>query len=411
MIRTRTLRQLTSIGSCLMMTAGCAFGGVNSLPLPGAVGRGPHARTYHVEIANVGALEPNSAVMIDDVVVGSIAKMRVKAGHADVEVSVRPDVSVPANAIATIGQTSLLGSTHLALDPPLGQRPTGQLPVGATLALNQSSTYPSTEQTLASVSALVNSGGLGQIGDIIHNMNAALSGHEPQVRDLLGRLNRLVGTFNAQRDDLIEAMRALERLSGTFGDQREVLTRALHTIPGALDVLIEQRPTFTTALHELGVFADTATQVVNDTQADLVTNLRNLEPTICSLANVGPDLDRGLSLLSTYPLTQDFIDRAVRGDYINLFATLDLTVNRLKSGMFLGTRWGKEGLTLVPAPGDPGYDSYYTNNPLGVGVAAPASPAPPQNPTAMPDAAAPSPPLPPGTPRPAPGATDAAEGC
>jgi hypothetical protein len=151
--------------------------------------------------------------------------------------------------------------------------------------------------------------------------------------------------------------------------------------------------------------------VVNDTQADLVTNLHNLEPIVCSLANVGPDLDRGLSLLSSYPLTQDFIDRAVRGDYINLFATLDLTVNRLKSGMFLGTRWGKEGLPLVPAPGDPGYDAYYTDNPLGVGTAPPASPAPPQNPTALPEAVGPPPPLPPGTPPPAPGVTDATEGC
>ena len=141
MIKARTLRQLTSIGCSLMLaaTAGCAFGGVNSLPLPGAVGRGPEARTYHVEIANVGTLESNSPVLVDDVVVGSIATMRVKSGHADIEVSVRPDVSVPANAIATIGQTSLLGSSHLALDPPLGQRPTGQLPAGATLSRSGSS--------------------------------------------------------------------------------------------------------------------------------------------------------------------------------------------------------------------------------------------------------------------------------
>ena len=403
----RRLRQLIRVGCSVMLTAtaGCSFQGVNSLPLPGAVGRGPDAHIYHVEIANVGTLEPNSPVTIDDVVVGSVAKMRVKAGHADVQVSVRPDVSVPANAIATIGQTSLLGSSHLALDPPLGQHPTESLPAGATLALKQSSTYPSTEQTLASVSALVNSGGLGQIGDIVHNMNSALSGHEPQLRDLLERLNRLVGTFDTQRDDLVEAMRALDRLTGTFGAQREVLTRALHTIPGALDVLIQQQPTFTNALSGLGVFADTATQVVNATQADLVTNLHNLEPTICSLANVGPDLDRGLALASSYPLTQDFVDRAVRGDYINLFATLDLTVNRLKSGMFLGTRWSQEGLTLVPAPGDPGYNAYYTNNPLGVGA------NPPPNPTAMPDGAQPDPPLPPGTPRPTPGDTGPTEGC
>ncbi|OMC31201.1 mammalian cell entry protein [Mycobacterium sp. GA-1841] len=397
-----TLRRLIGAGGCMLLTstAGCAFQGINSLPLPGAAGRGPDARVYHVEIANVGTLEANSPVMISDVVVGSIAKMKVKDGHADVEISIRPEATVAANAVATIGQTSLLGSSHLALDPPSDQSPVGHLPVGATLSLNESSTYPSTEQTLAAVSALINSGGLSQIGDIIHNMNTALSGHEPQLRDLLGRLDRLVGTFDAQRSDVVEAMHAVDRLTDTFGAQKEVLVRALHTMPGALDILIRQQPTFTTALRELGVFADTATQVVGDTQSDLVANLRNLEPTLCSLANVGPDLDRGLAFLSSYPLTQDFIDRAVRGDYINLFATLDLTVNRLKGGMLLGTRWGKEGLTLVPAPGDPGYDAYYSNNPLGVGVAPPMIP----NPTGLPDGVGPPPPRIPGTPPPTNGA-------
>ena len=402
MINSSALRRWVSAGCCILVasTAGCAFQGVNSLPLPGAVGRGPDARSYQVEIANVGTLEANSPVMINDVVVGSISGMKVKAGHADVEVSIRPDVSIPANAVATIGQTSLLGSSHLALDPPADQPPAGQLPAGATLTLNQSSTYPTTEETLAAVSALINSGGLGQIGDIIHNMNAALSGHEPQLRDLLGRLDRLVGTFDAQRGDMVEAMRAVDRLAGKFGAQKDVLIRALRTMPGALDVLIRQQPRFTGALRELGTFVDTAHQVVNDTQADLVANLRNLEPTLCGLANVGPDLDRGLAFLSSYPLTQDFIDRAVRGDYINLFAVIDLTVNRLKSGMFLGTRWGQEGLTLVPAPGDPGYDAYYSNNPLGVGVAPPMTPKP----TGLPDGAGPPPPRVPGAPLPTDGA-------
>ena len=86
---------------------------------------------------------------------------------------------VPANAVATVGQTSLLGSMHLALNPPLGEKPSGRLQPGATIGLNQSSTYPTTEQTLSSLSAVVNGGGLGQIGDIIHNFNAALSGREP----------------------------------------------------------------------------------------------------------------------------------------------------------------------------------------------------------------------------------------
>ncbi len=106
------------------------------------MGRGADAKTYHVEIANVGTLESNSPVMISDVVVGSVGKMTVRNWHADVEISVRPDVVVPANAVATIGQTSLLGSMHVALDPPLGQPPSGRLAPGATIGLDRSSTYP-----------------------------------------------------------------------------------------------------------------------------------------------------------------------------------------------------------------------------------------------------------------------------
>ena len=130
------VKRLAVVGSCLALAlTGCSFQGLNSLPLPGAVGRGPDAVTYHVEIPNVATMESNSPVMINDVVVGSVGKMTVDAWHADVEISVKPDVVVPANAVATVGQTSLLGSMHLALNPPLGQKPSGRLQPGATIGL------------------------------------------------------------------------------------------------------------------------------------------------------------------------------------------------------------------------------------------------------------------------------------
>jgi virulence factor Mce-like protein len=380
----------------MLTVTGCAFQGLNSLPLPGAVGRGPGANVYHVEIANVGTLESNSPVLIDDVVVGSVGKMTVRGWHANVEISVKPDVVVPANAVASVGQTSLLGSQHLELSPPLGQAASGRLEPGGTIPLNKSSTYPSTEQTLSSLSAVVNGGGLGQIGDIIHNFDAALSGRESQVRDLLTRLDNFVGTLDQQRDNIIASVQALNRLAATFAGQRDVITQALRKIPPALDVLIRERPRITTALDKLRVFSDTATGLVKDSKADLVKDLRNLEPTIRALADVGPDLDRAIAYLSTFPLSQDVVDRGVRGDYLNLYVILDLTAPRLKRTLFLGTRWGQEGAKLVPAPGEPAYLNY-TYNPLGVGVNPPPAdvPAPPAA-GAPPGAAGSPPPIPAG---------------
>ena len=247
------VKNVVIVGSCAVLTAtGCAFQGLNSLPLPGAVGRGPDAVKYHVEIPNVSTMESNSPVMINDVVVGSVGKMKVEQWHADVEISVKPDVVVPANAVATVGQTSLLGSMHLALNPPLGQKPSGRLQPGATIGLNRSSTYPTTEQTLSSLSVIANGGGLGQIGDIIHNATVALSGREPQIRELLTRLDNVVGVLDQQRDNIIATIQQLRRVAGTFAEQRDVIDRALTDIPPALDVLVRERPRLTTALEKLG---------------------------------------------------------------------------------------------------------------------------------------------------------------
>ncbi len=371
-----TIGRLFAAGMCVALTAtGCAFQGINSLPLPGAVGRGSDAVIYHVEIANVSTLESNSPVLMNDVVVGSVGKMEVKDWHANVEISVRPDVDVPANAVASVGQTSLLGSMHLALNPPLGQQPTGKLPPGATIGLNESSTYPSTEQTLSSLSVVVNAGGLGQIGDIVHTFNTALSGREGDFRDLLTQLDTFIGTLDRQRDNLVGTIDALNRLASTFAGRRDVINDALQRIPRALEVLDRERPQLTTALTKLGNFSDTANRLVNDTRVDLVKNLQNLQPTIQALADVGPDLTEALSYLTVFPYGQALIDRGVRGDFINLFTTIDISGPRLRRSIFLGSRAGQEGRDLVPLPGEPFFQRY-TYDPLGC----PLAPPPPGGP-------------------------------
>lgn len=74
---------------------------------------------------------------------------------------------------------------------------------------------------------------------------------------------------------------------------------------------------------------------------------------------------------------------------MNQFIVFDFTISRLKSGIFLGTRWGEPGASLVPAPGDPWY-STYTRDPL----MAPVTPVPDQVATMPPLVEAPAEPAP-----------------
>jgi hypothetical protein len=71
-----------------------------------------------------------------------------------------------------------------------------------------------------------------------------------------------------------------------------------------------------------------------------------------------------------FPFGQDLIKRGVRGDYMNFFGQIDLTVPRLKRSLLLGTRWEDQKAQLVPAPGEP-YWQKYTYDPLGLPIAPP----------------------------------------
>ncbi|WP_084532095.1 MCE family protein [Nocardia miyunensis] len=325
------------IGGLALGAAGCEWQGPNSLPLPGTVGGGTGSYTVKIEMPNVTSIQRNSRVRVNDVTVGNVTDVQLVGWHAQVTVTLNRDVHLPANATAKIGQTSLLGSLHVELAAPLNEPPVGELKDGSVIPVDHASTYPTTEQTLASLSTVLNGGGLAQLQEINNQTNAALSGHEKEVRDLLTQTNTFSSDLNAQSNDIISAATGLNRLAATVGKQNDVLATALDRIPPALSILAQQRQQLTDTVTALGGFADSADQVVTASSQDLQQNLHDIEPVMRELANAGPDLTGALGLLPTYPWPLANIPKFFRGDAGNLSGTVDLTLGRLGRGLLQGT--------------------------------------------------------------------------
>ncbi|MFZ2174031.1 MAG: MCE family protein [Rhodococcus sp. (in: high G+C Gram-positive bacteria)] len=366
-----------------VLLTGCNWQGLNSLALPGAEGRGSGSIVIHIQMENVGTLTENSPVLMDDVVVGSVTTLAVNGWSADVDVSVRGDVVVPANAIASVGQTSLLGSSHLQLRAPTGTAREGELKDGDTVPLSRSGTYPSTEQTLSSLSVVLNGGGLGQLNDIMHELNLGLDGRQDSIRSLLGRLDTLVGTLDAQRGDIITTIDGLNRLAAEVSAQDAVVADALDKLPPALQVLVDQQRHLVDAATRLGTFSDTATHVIDATKSDLLTVLNNLAPTLRAVADAGPVLGKALAGAALYPFSQYVVDHQVRGDYMNLFATLDLRVGRFRNELLAGTPLGRSVVALPSIVGSTPATAPHSTNPLAQPVT-PATVVPPPDPLEIP---------------------------
>jgi phospholipid/cholesterol/gamma-HCH transport system substrate-binding protein len=85
--------------------------------LPGGSPTGPSYRVT-VEFADVLDLVPQAAVKVNDVTVGSVTDISLRGWTAIVTLAVDDNVRLPANATATIDQTSLLGEKFVALTGP-----------------------------------------------------------------------------------------------------------------------------------------------------------------------------------------------------------------------------------------------------------------------------------------------------
>jgi phospholipid/cholesterol/gamma-HCH transport system substrate-binding protein len=352
-----------------LLLSGCGWQGVNTLPLPGTEGKGPGSYTVRAQLPDVTNIQRNSRIRVGDVTVGSVTEIEPQGWHALVTMQLDGDVVLPANATAKVGQTSLLGSLHIELAPPANAAPQGRLHDGSLIPLERAGAYPTTEQTLATVSMLLNGGGIGQIQDVTTAFATAFAGREQDLRSLITQLDTFIANINAQTDDIIAATESLNGLVGTFAENKPVVDNALRTIPDALAVLKEQRDNLADALTQIGKFSALAADAAHQTKDALVQNLKNLGPVLQSLADAGPAMTRSLSMLTTYPFPNETVEKWIRGDTGNLTAIVDLTLSRLDNSFLTGTRfegaltrlelqWGRT-IGQIPSP-------YTAGNPLTV---------------------------------------------
>ena len=324
-------------GSALV--AGCQFTGLNSLPMPGTEGHGFGAYQITVELSDVATLPQNSPVMVDDVTVGSVAGVEAKqrpdgSFYAAVKLALNKNVVLPANATAKVSQTSLLGSLHVDLARPVDQPPTGRLVNGSSIAESRTGRFPTTEEVFSALGVVINKGNVGALEEITDETYQAFAGRQSQFVDLVPRLAELTSGLNRQVNDIIDAVDGLNRFSSILARDKDNLGRALDTLPDALRVLNKQRDHIVEAFGALKKLATVTSHILAKTKVDFAEDLKGLYSVVKALNDNRKDFVTSLQLLLTFPFPNFGIKQSVRGDYLNVFTTFDLTLRRLGETFF-----------------------------------------------------------------------------
>ncbi|AKN16056.1 MCE family protein [Mycobacterium haemophilum] len=335
----RILLRGSVLAAASALLAGCQFGGLNSLPLPGTAGHGSGAYTITVEMADVATLPQNSPVMVDEVTVGSVSGIQAKqradgSFYAAVKLALDKDVVLPANATAKVAQTSLLGSLHIDLTGPRNQPPNGRLSNGATIQESSTGRLPTTEEVFSALGLVINKGNVGALEDITNETYQAVAGRQDQFVDLIPRLAELTAGLNRQVNDIIDAVDGINRFSAILASDKDNLGRALDTLPEAVRVLNNNRDRIVEVFAALERLAMVTSHVLTKIKVDFAADLKGLYSVVKALNDNRKDFVTSLQLLLTFPFPNFGIKQAVRGDYLNVFTTFDLTLRRIGETFF-----------------------------------------------------------------------------
>lgn len=312
-----------AVAAIASTVSACGFSGVYDLPLPGGADLGSHPYQVTAQFANVLDLVPQAAVKVNDVPVGRVTTISLPANGwtANVTMLVNGDVHLPANSLAWLQQSSLLGEKYVALAAPTDGTATGVLAGGATIPLSRTNRNAQVEEVLGAMSLLLNNGGIGQLHTITVELNNALRGNEPAVRGFLSQIDVLMSNLNTNRQHITAALDGLNRLSATLAGRDAQIGNVLDNLSPGLQVLDQQRGQLVTMLNSLNTLSSVAVDTMNRSTQNFAADLRSLGPVLQQLANAGQALPQALQVLLTYPFT-DAVLNAIKGDYLNVYLSV-----------------------------------------------------------------------------------------
>lgn len=315
-----------------LVLTGCDFE-VSDLPLPGGPDTGEDPITVTVAFSDVLDLVPNSTVKVNEVNVGKVTDVELAGDHAEVTLELRADTELPANAVAEIRQTSLLGEKFVSLAAPTAGASAAELGDGDSIPLERSGRNPEVEEVLGALSLVLNGGGVAQLKTISTELNKALDGNEDSARSVLTQVNTLMGTLDDNKAAIVRAIEAVDRLAASARAQEDTIDAALEELPSALTSIDAQRADLVRMLRALDGLGDVGVRVIRASKQATINVIRNLEPTLTQLADAGDNLVNAIDTGLTYPFTDDVVGRAPQaarnlhmGDYVNLSINLDINL-------------------------------------------------------------------------------------
>lgn len=261
----------------------------------------------------VGDLVEAANVQSSDVVIGTVSKIELKGWEAAVTMCLDGDEQVPADVVARVRTTSLLGEKFVDLRPRTEGPP--YLEDGAVLGVEDTGKATELEDVFAELATILGAGNLEDLNRFTASQAEILRDNAGELRTVLAELHEFTDTLALRKDDMAAAIDSLDHVAREIVDEQGVLKRFLDSFADSSGVLADQKGSLNDLLFSLDRFTRVSVQLLEATEAGLDDQFRDLRPV---LRTVVRNSARVRETIQTLAVFSQYFPESMPGDYLQL---------------------------------------------------------------------------------------------
>jgi phospholipid/cholesterol/gamma-HCH transport system substrate-binding protein len=265
------------------------------------------------KFAQVGDLVENANVQSSDVKIGTIKKIELDGWEARVTMCLNAEEKIPADVLAVVRTTSLLGEKFVDLQPQSDGEP--YLKDGDILTSDQTDKATELEEIFAKLAGVLGTGNLEQINRFTSAQANILRDHADELRSVLLDLRDFTDLLADRKSEIAGAVDHLDSVASTLVDQAPILERFLESFSESSGVLADNKNGLRTLLFSLDRFTKVSVQLLERTDDNLNRQLNDLRPVLETLVANSTNVRKALTTLASFAR---YWPESMPGDYLQL---------------------------------------------------------------------------------------------
>jgi phospholipid/cholesterol/gamma-HCH transport system substrate-binding protein len=283
---------------------------------------------YHV-VANFEAavgLYPFGDVTVMGVGVGTVDAVEIDDDHVRVEMTIDPEVPLPADVQATIEPLTLIGERNVVLYPPwdaaMAAAGEDRLEPGAVIPLARTSTPAEPDEALEAFNDLARSLDPETVGDLVTGADEALDGLGDELGTAIDQASGITTTLAEVDEQLLDAAESLHVLAGSLLTREEQLGSLVRSFSDVTQVLADERAGIERFLGSLVELTDQGSGILAAYGDQLPADIAHLSALALVL---DANAHAAEQLVASFPLVADAIAEGyqpeIGGIYLRANAT------------------------------------------------------------------------------------------